>query len=286
MGSAGTAIQPVYISLLSDISPHQSASQPSEPAVGFFDQIMTDAVASTHVDTPAASSQPVSSNAGTTPNTVQVQFDTTPGPLFGRPIAPSGASDIGQWAVLPDGSYFSASDVSATGLATLHAPPAGWQNTSTGQTLTSPAGIAGGAGEPATATSSIVNAPPAVSPSPATGAASAPNTLQVQFDTTPGPLFGRPIAPDGASEIGQWAVLPDGSYFSASDVSATGAATLTAPPTGWQNTPTGQTLTSPAGIAGGNVQDLVASLVDSVGSSLQAGNQIQQALGTLLTTGS
>ena len=272
MSSAGTAIQPVYVSLLSDISPNPSSSQASQPPLGFFDQFMADAVANarvsdTHVSNAMGASSPApNSSTGAAPNTIQVSFDTTPGPLYGRPIAPSGSTDIGQWAVLPDGSYFSAGDVSADGIATLTEPPAGWQSTPTGQALTSPAGSAEGTGAEApsvprggqtTATMAAVttaDAPAATAAPPlaSTVAGNAPNTIQVAFDTTPGPLYGRPIAPSGSTDIGQWTVLPDGSYFSASDVSADGVATLTAPPAGWQGMPTGETLAALMEIPAGN----------------------------------
>lgn len=263
MSSAGTAIQPVYVSLLSDIS-NPGASQTAAPPLGFFSQVMAHALAAVSAAASAAAgpvaasgkasaSSPTASSpiAGAT-NTIQVQFDTTPGPLYGNPIAPSGSSETGQWAILPAGSYFSASDVSADGTATLTAPPADWQSTPTGQTLTSPAGSANGAdaagpssspGVPATgapiggtAASSAAATPPAGS------LGTSPHTIQVQFDMTPGPLYGRPIAPEGSMDVGPWTVLPDGSYFSAADVSADGIATLTPPPAGWQNTATGDSL--------------------------------------------
>ncbi len=142
MGSPVTAIPSSYVSLLSDISLNPSASQPPEAPLGFFSQFMNEAVA----NSAAVSAQPATSSGLTPPNpqqtaapaapkTIQVNFDTNPGPMFGRPIAPEGSAETGQWAVLPDGSYFSDTDVTASGLATLHSPPAGWQNTQTGQTL-------------------------------------------------------------------------------------------------------------------------------------------------------
>jgi hypothetical protein len=142
MGSPVTAIPSSYVSLLSDISPSSSASQSPEAPLGFFSQFLNEAVA----NSAAVATQPASSSVITTPNasqaaaaaapkTIQVNFDTNPGPMYGRPIAPEGSAETGQWAVLPDGSYFSDTDVTASGLATLHPPPAGWQNTQTGQTL-------------------------------------------------------------------------------------------------------------------------------------------------------
>ena len=152
MGSPVTTIQPSYVSLLSDISSNQPAGQTTAAPLGFFSQCMDEAIADA-----AASSQIVSTIAEATtpsapvatpaapavsqatspaaPKTIQVQIDATPGALYGRPIAPEGAVETGQWAILPDGSYFSASDVNSSGLATLHAPPAGWQSSATGQTL-------------------------------------------------------------------------------------------------------------------------------------------------------
>jgi len=142
MGSPVTAIPSSYVSLLSDISPNPSASQSSEAPLGFFSQFMNEAVAnSTAVPTqPTGASgltapNPSQATASVAPKTIQVNFDTNPGPMYGRPIAPEGSAETGQWAVLPDGSYFSDTDVTASGLAALHSPPTGWQNSQTGQTL-------------------------------------------------------------------------------------------------------------------------------------------------------
>ena len=144
MGSPVNTIQPCYVSLLSDIS--QPPAQGQNAPLGFFTQFMNDAVASTGAgsvqpENPVAASAAAvpqvtaATTAASAPRTIQVQIDTNPGPLNGRPIAPEGCVETGQWAVLPDGSYFSAADVTAAGIATLHAPPTGWQSTATGQTL-------------------------------------------------------------------------------------------------------------------------------------------------------
>jgi hypothetical protein len=268
MGSVGNSIHSAYYSLLSDISSLPADSQPAGSVKDFSKAFMEASATQTAAPAPSAGGgSEASSTPALPPHTLQLQFDTTPGPFYGRPIAPEGASETGEWSVLPDGSYFSASDVNASGVATLHAPPTGWQNTPTGETLSSPAGIMFGndGGAPVSSDlstiSSNANAEGApVTPQAAQGTAqgaaqgngqdTAARTIQVQFDTTPGPLYGRPIAPEGSSETGQWAILSDGSYFSASDVSAYGVATLHAPPAGWQNTPTGETLTAPPGIGG------------------------------------
>jgi hypothetical protein len=232
MGSIGKVIQSTYVSLLSDISSNPSSQAPASIVDPIdFKQALAKA---TTADSP--------SQTASSPHTLQVEFDTNPGALYGRPIAPGGSASVGDWTVLADGSYFSASDVDASGLATLHAPPTGWQETPAGETLTSPAGIANNASSGATTSSTGTGG------TGTPGGEDSPVTLQVQFDTNPGPFFGRPIAPEGSSTVGDWTVLADGSYFSVNDVSPSGLVTLHAPPDGWQDMPTGQTLTSPAGL--------------------------------------
>jgi hypothetical protein len=247
MSNIGPAVHSNYVSFLSDIggdSPASpaSGSASSQPSAE-FQQILADA-ATDHGAVPkdqagplgffsmlsgkAPSASAVSggpeapvaskSHAETAPRTLQLQLNTTPGPQYGRPIAPEGSSQSGEWTILTDGSFFSVKDVTANGVAVLQPPPEGWGDTPASETPGS--------------TSGDTPAAPA----------STPRTIQVAFDTTPGALYGRPIAPEGASLTGQWAVLADGSYFSASDVNDSGVATLHAPPEGWRSMPTGETL--------------------------------------------
>jgi hypothetical protein len=192
MNSIGTTIQPTYNPLLAGTNPAPSQSSES---TGGFNQVLNDSMG----NNASAPIQSASSKADPAPQTIQLQFDTNPGPFYGRPIAPEGASEIGQWSVLPDGSYFSISDVDANGVATLHAPPSGWQTTPTGQTLTSPAGIGDSVGD-VTSASSVVVSPAVVTQAAATEPASKVEIAPPSAQTAPAvQALTSPVAADSSA---------------------------------------------------------------------------------------
>jgi hypothetical protein len=208
MNSIGTTIQPTYNPLLSGTNPSAS---PSSESTGGFNQVLNDSMG-TDASAPI---QSASSKADPAPQTIQLQFDTNPGPFYGRPIAPEGASEIGQWSVLPDGSYFSISDVDANGIATLHAPPSGWQTTPTGQTLTSPAAIGDGFGGVTSASAVVV--PPTVVTQP--GASEPASKIEATTSSAPA----APVSPALTSTVAADTAAPAPTSLEAQIAGLTGS---------------------------------------------------------------
>lgn len=80
-------------------------------------------------------------------------------------------------------------------------------------------------------------------------------TIKVTLATDPGPAFGLAVAPlgwwwsdgDCIAPVGNAEGVTPGAYFTQADLNADGTVTLREPPTGWQDTESGQAFLSSSG---------------------------------------